>query len=147
MPFGAPSYTVPKSGWAYFVAPIVATKAAELASTGSVSIATFHTLLSGNIGQPASVGVTPAALPLATQVTSANNAVRIRRARCPRGQALPGVSRPSNRLSVDGEALASVALGRDMAHPLRSPPDPIVPEEARFPVRRRRSAACPCGTL
>jgi hypothetical protein len=86
-------------------------------------MATFQTLFVGNIGQPASVGGTPTALPLAKQIASAHKALRVAPARMAPSQARSLRDNPArNRLSVPGEAVASVALGRDMAYPLAFTP-------------------------
>src|SRR6187401_2350543 len=82
MPFGAPSYTVPKSACAVRVAPIVATQVADAAATGSASTGVFQMLSGGNIGQPAIVG--GAAAPTRASASSATAATRaIARARPP----------------------------------------------------------------
>src|SRR5215467_6475784 len=51
MPFGAPSHTVPKSGWR-FRSPHDAISVDELGSTGDALMSVFHGLSAGNGRRP-----------------------------------------------------------------------------------------------
>src|SRR5438445_90445 len=63
MPFGAPSQTVPKSGWRPVVRPMLAISAAEFGSTGAVEMSWFQGLSAGNTCWP-SMNAPPPVVPV-----------------------------------------------------------------------------------
>src|SRR5688572_14122127 len=48
IPIGAPSHTVPKSGWSPVSNPMLAMRASEFGSTGAPDTSVFHGLSGGN---------------------------------------------------------------------------------------------------